>query len=115
MLTRSPLRPLRPSFAGKRLCYGVETTVSHSWLCGTSSSLQSLLVALLSRVRSVFVVLFVRPHGVTSEPGAPEDIRLGGDCGFFIPGVGPAAPAAVPGLMGFIERARAKEEEKSIV
>lgn len=60
-------------------------------------------------------MLFVQPHGVMSKPGAQEDICVGGGCSFFTPGVGPESPAAVPGLMGFVERARAKEEEKSIV
>lgn len=69
----------------------------------------------LSRVRSVFVVLFVQLHGVMSRPGAQEDIRVGGGCSFFTPGIGPESPAAVPELMGFVERARAREEEQSIV
>lgn len=60
----------------------------------------------LSHVRSVFVVLFVQLHGVMSRPGAQEDIRVGGGCSFFTPGIGPESPAAVPELMGFVERAK---------
>lgn len=50
--------------------------------------------------------------GVMSKLGAQEDPRGGCSC---TPGVGPDSPAAVPGLMGFVARARAKEDEKSIM
>lgn len=66
---------------------------------------------------SVFIVRCVQAHGrqgVAGEPGAQKDIRVGGGSG-YTPGAQPDSPAAVPGLMGFVERARAKEEEKSIV
>lgn len=115
VLTRSRLSHLRPKLAGKRLRYRFETTVSYSWLCGTGSPLLCPLEISLSRVRSVFIVLFVHPCGVMSEPRAQEDICVGGGCSFLTPGIRPESPAAVPGLMGFVERARAKGEEKSIV
>lgn len=39
-----------------------------------------------------------------------DDIGVEGGCD-FTPGFWPDSPAAVPGLMGFVERERAKEEK----
>ena len=58
----------------------------------------------LARVGSLFFVLWVWPHGVASEAGPPptQPSAMGGGQR-FTPGLGPDPPAAVPGLMGFVE------------